>query len=178
MNITEFSTPFSKGSNATNSSSASSSSANASSSQGGPNPQLWDMNAFGFLSGPLLIVTIILPVIMGPITRWLLQTYITLKRFWRLIYVFVGVAIITLYYTPDTGAIGLGLCDGSILGIAVMRAIYRLREGNNIALDICFSLLMSALYTLDFIFVTHFPLGLLGWAILLWRLGKGTTFVI
>lgn len=102
--IMEFATPFSAISkttktdsviqNPTSSSSASAYSVSTGSSQGTPNPQLWKMSAFGILSGPLLFVTIILPIIMGPTIRWLFQTYLRLKRLWRFALALVLVAII------------------------------------------------------------------------------------
>ena len=76
MNITEFSTPFSTNFNTTSPSSAGSGSASASCSQGSPNPQLWNLSAFGKLSGSLLLVTIIVPVIIGPMTRFLVRTWV------------------------------------------------------------------------------------------------------
>lgn len=175
MNITEFSTPFSTSYNATNSSSAGSSSASVDSSQGSPNPQLWNMSAFGILSGPLPFVTIILPVIMGPITRWLLKTYIRLKRFWRLVYVFMGVVIVALYYTPDTNVVGLMLCDIPILAIAC-KGVWDNFRSKEIKLYGCFFILVVGFFYLDFSVSKYFPFGLLGWVMLLWMQRRGSTF--
>ena len=77
MNIVESSTPISTKYNTTSSSSgaACSGSASVSCSQGSVNPQLWDMSAFGILSGSILLVTLIVPVILGPITRWLFRSW-------------------------------------------------------------------------------------------------------
>ena len=92
MNTIEFPTPFSPSNMTspalaipatTSPSSTYSSSATPISSQGSPNPQLWNMSAFGILSGPLLFATIILPVIVGPLTRWLLQTSTILLKLFR-----------------------------------------------------------------------------------------------
>ena len=49
----------------------------------GPNPQVWDLRWFGILSGPLLFVTIILPLIIGPTIRCLLKSYIRSRRTWN-----------------------------------------------------------------------------------------------
>ena len=77
MNIAEYSTPISTKYNTTSpsSSAACSGSASVSCSQGSVNPQLWNMSTFGILSGSIFLVTLIIPVITGPITRWLLRSW-------------------------------------------------------------------------------------------------------
>ena len=51
------------------------------------NPQLWDMKWFAILSIPLLFVTIIVPIITGPVLHWLFGAYAKLKPFRRVIVV-------------------------------------------------------------------------------------------
>ena len=73
MNIAD-SSPLSSTKNNTTSSSSSaacSSSASVSCSQG----KLWNMSAFGILSGSILLVTLFVPVIIDPIMRWLLRSW-------------------------------------------------------------------------------------------------------
>lgn len=184
MNITEFSTPFSMNYNMTNpntptatsSNSTNSSSASTSSSQGSPNPQLWNMTAFGILSGPLLFVTIILPVIMGPMTRWLFQSYIKLKRFWRLVYVLVGVASIVSYYIERNVYLPY-VFDVPLVFIAVNRLVEAFLRKWRKRYWIFFSLVVTCCTLVDTLFLVYFPFGLCGWAILLWLQLRGYTFV-
>ena len=79
MNIIESSTPFSTNHNTTSSSSSSSAacsdSTSVSCSQGVPNPHLWNMSTFGILSGSILLVTLVVPVTLDPITRWFLRSW-------------------------------------------------------------------------------------------------------
>lgn len=75
MNIAQSSTPFSTKYNTTSSSAAYSGSASVSCSQGSANPQLWNMSAFGILSGSILLVIFIVPIVIGPITRLLLRSW-------------------------------------------------------------------------------------------------------
>ena len=57
----------------------------------------WNMKWFAYLAAPLLFVTIILPIMAGPIFRQLLQWYIRLRNFWR-----VGFVISWILYTIAT----------------------------------------------------------------------------
>lgn len=77
MNIAESSMPFSTKYNTTSSSSsaACSNSASESCSPRSANPQLWNMSAFGILSGCIFFVTLGVPFIFGPISRWLLRSW-------------------------------------------------------------------------------------------------------
>ena len=78
-----------------NSSSDSATSSNATTTingtnQGNSTPQLWDLRWFPLLSGPLLFGTIILPLITGPIIRYLCQSYVKLRVYWRLAFVLLA----------------------------------------------------------------------------------------
>ena len=66
------------------------------STQGNSTPQLWDLRWFALLSGPLLFGTIILPLITGPTIRYLCQSYVKLRVYWRLGFVLLAtVSLIT-----------------------------------------------------------------------------------
>ena len=187
MNITQFSTPFSTSYNTTStnwsiptsisSSAGSSGSAVGSSNQSSPNPQLWNISAFGQLSGPLLLVTIIIPIIVGPTIRWLLQTYIRLRRFWRLVYVTLGLAVICLYYTPVPSLVSWLLCDVPLCFIAGLGFNARIRSKERLRY-LAFLAFIMALSAVDFFTVTLFPFGLLGWATLLYFQRRGSTFIL
>ena len=58
--------------------------------QGNSTPQLWDLRWFALLSGPLLFGTIILPLITGPTIRYLCQSYVKLRVYWRLGFVLLA----------------------------------------------------------------------------------------
>ena len=51
---------------------------------------IWDIRWFGLLSAPLLFVTIILPLILGPSVRKVCHNYVRLRVYWR-------VGLITLF---------------------------------------------------------------------------------
>ena len=101
--------------------------------QGSPNLQLWDLRWFAFLSGPLLFGTILLPLITGPTIRYLCQSYVRLRVYWRL--GFVVLVLISWWltyalqsYDPGVGVAGLKVaCDGilSITGFYEMFIVWR-----------------------------------------------------
>ena len=99
MNITEFSTPFSTNSNTTSSSSAGSSSEGASCSQGSSNPQLWNMSTFGTLSSSLLLATIVVPVMIGPMFRFFVRTRELWVCFVILFVLLFGLSLIAAFAT-------------------------------------------------------------------------------
>lgn len=96
-----------------------------------PNPRLWDLRWFFYLSVPLLCVTIILPLITGPILRGLFQSLSKLWKFWRLSFVLSGFVYLICYYSlvfTESVAQSLaswlltGICDGPL-------AIFTLYQG-------------------------------------------------
>ncbi len=103
MNVTEGSADswlhVRSNNNKTNSGSNSTTSSN--NDQGSPNPQVWDLRWFALLSGPLLFGTIILPLITGPAIRYLCQSYVTLRVYWRLGFVFLAVTYLILFYSLE-----------------------------------------------------------------------------
>ena len=119
------------------------------------NPRTWDIKWFAILAGPLLFGTIILPLITGPALRWLSQSYVKLKAFWRLGFVLVGVIYLILYYTliseTDTyGALVLtALCDGPLEIIAFYQLWAALRRKTRRVTWGLFWVLSSLLLCLD-----------------------------
>ncbi len=107
MNITEGSADnwlhVRSNNNKTNSGSNSTTSSN--NDQGSLNPQVWDLRWFALLSGPLLFGTIILPLITGPSIRYLCQSYVTLRVYWRLGFVFLAVTYLILFYSVEFSAV-------------------------------------------------------------------------
>lgn len=65
---------------------------------GSPSPQIWDLRWFALLSGPLLFGTIILPLITGPAIRYLCQSYVALRVYWRLGFALLAIAYLILFY--------------------------------------------------------------------------------
>ena len=100
MNITEGSANnwlhVRSNNNETNSSSNTTSNNNI---QGNLTAQVWDLRWFALLSGPLLFGTIILPLITGPAIQYLCHSYVTLRVYWRLGFVFLAVAYLVLFYS-------------------------------------------------------------------------------
>ena len=70
----------------------------ASGGQSAPTQRFWDMRWFAILSAPLLLGTILLPLLVGPVVRWTFRRYVKLGVFWRLIFVLIGLAYPALYY--------------------------------------------------------------------------------
>ncbi|KAG8534063.1 uncharacterized protein KY384_000906 [Bacidia gigantensis] len=61
-------------------------------------PQVWDLRWFAILSAPLLFGTIILPLITGPVLRYVWTSYIRLRSYWRLSLVLLAIIWPALYY--------------------------------------------------------------------------------
>ena len=107
------------------------------------------------LTVPLLFATIILPLVIGPSIRWLLQTYYTVRRFWRFFIFPLVPAYLACYYkfsnNRPVNILLIQVRDNTVLGIAVVGAYRDLREGNrNIAwrLFMLFTLLCTLLENL------------------------------
>lgn len=75
------------------------SSPSSSAGSGNSNPQLWDMKWFTILSVPLLFGTIIVPIITGPVLRWLFRGYVKLKPFLRVIVIVLALSVSLTVYT-------------------------------------------------------------------------------
>ncbi len=110
-------------------SSNSTTSNNDNNNQGSPNPQVWDLRWFALLSGPLLFGTIMLPLITGPAIRYLCQSYVTLRVYWRLGFVFLAIAYLGLFFglavSVPTGALSLDMI------CSVTLTLYALYQGYN-----------------------------------------------
>lgn len=120
------------------------------------NPRTWDIKWFAILAGPLLFGTIILPLVTGPALRWISQSYIKLRAFWRLGFVLFGIIYLILYYTllttSDTyGATVLtALCDGPLEMVAFYQFLAALRQKQRRVTWGLFWVLSSLLLCLDF----------------------------
>lgn len=66
--------------------------------QDAPTQRLWDMRWFAVLSAPLLLGTILLPLLAGPVVRWTFQKYDKLGIFWRVIFMLIPTVYLILYY--------------------------------------------------------------------------------
>ena len=94
--------------------------------QGNSSPQLWDLRWFALLSGPLLFGTIILPLITGPIIRYLCQSYVKLRVYWRLGFSLVAIAyLITtiLSYFVAGGGLTQIAFDSACLGFILYQIL-------------------------------------------------------
>lgn len=101
-----------------------------------PSAKIWNMKWFAYLAAPLLSVTIILPILAGPIFRQLLQWYIRLRNFWR-----VGFIIFWILFTVATyvslyrsGFYGFGMLiiyDSSIVGVTTGRVYFAFKAARS-----------------------------------------------
>lgn len=99
---------------------------NNNNNQGSSNAQqFWDLRWFALLSGPLLFGTIILPLIAGPTVRYLCQSYVTLRVYWRLGFVLLAIAYLILFYVFNSAAAGaLELMCDIALSIFVSYSVF------------------------------------------------------
>ena len=151
-----------------------------------PTPRLWDMRWFGYLSGPLLFGTIIVPLIAGPTTRFLFRSWERYRGFWRVALIVFWFIYFALYYALGRYTYGSHILsmfsDLALMVLPVARfyaAMHRHRGlslskkvlGFVINYDICILLGAFACFFLDL--TTNFPVpwGALGWvAVFLYRL--------
>lgn len=117
-------------SNSTHSNSTHSNSTQSNSSAGDATQRLWDLRWFPILSVPLLFATIILPLIAGPLVRWLLQTYLRFRKFWRFALPVTVVVYLICYYSlveVEGGEVIrlvlFSICDVSVILIGGVRAL-------------------------------------------------------
>ncbi len=139
MNVTETSTSLIPNSsigpsNGSQPNSTQSNSTQPGGSESDSTQRLWDLRWFGILSAPLLFATILLPLIFGPSIRWLLQTYLQLRRFWRFSIVPVVVVYYICYYIylndhRIVNEILYRISDYSVLSIGLIRCMIALVKG-------------------------------------------------
>ena len=120
------------------------------------NPRTWDIKWFAILAAPLLFGTIILPLVTGPVMRWLSQSYIKLRTFWRLGFVIFGIIYLVLYYTlitktnTDGATVLAAVCDGPLELFAFYQLFKALRDKQRRTIWGLFWALASLLLCLDF----------------------------
>ena len=144
--------------------------------QGNSTPQLWDLRWFALLSGPLLFGTIILPLITGPTIRYLCQSYVKLRVYWRLGFVLLAtVSLVTclILNLNDQGDAGSWISSASnvMLQIIIVHqtvSSWRLRKSRRIwflrvSLVVSCLCLAINIATEDYIGDLPIPLGFTAW---------------
>ena len=142
--------------------------------QSSPNPQVWDLRWFALLSGPLLFGTIILPLITGPAIRYVCQSYVTLRVYWRLGFVFLAVTYLTLFYNTVTLKMYImltGTCDIALLVFVWYQVFIAWRFKKLRWVWTCCLVLVLVVWLLDY-GVSHtgkliVPFGFCGWILIL-----------
>lgn len=170
MNITE--TPTSLIANSSNNSSNASqdNSTQSSSSDVDPTQRLWDLRWFGILSGPLLFLTIIFPLIIGPLIRWLLQTYLRVRGLWRNFIFIPGLVFLVCYYKylnnhRLVNTVLISLWDGSVLLIGIFRLCKALHSKEKRAKWGIFVLFAIVCLMIDEFVTEPVLLGMFSWSI-------------
>lgn len=143
------------------------------SNQGSSSPQIWDLRWFSLLSGPLLFGTIILPLIIGPAVRYLCQSYVTLRVYWRIGFALLAIAYPILYYslafsgTEDRFLLSVLLrfiCDTTFAIFMLYQFFYawRLRR-RRLVWTLCALLVPGTVWFFDRLSVLHLSFGFFGW---------------
>ena len=169
LNLTSYNANISSSSNS-NTSSDNSTTNNT--DQGSPSPQLWDVRWFALLSGPLLFGTIILPLVTGPAIRYLCQSYVTLRVYWRLGFSFLAIAYPGLTYglwfngASDYGYIGgliLTILPSISISLYALYQIYAWRGKARWLVLASLILLVLFVWMATFLWGPSIPFGYLGW---------------
>ena len=140
---------------------------NTSSSASSPDPRLWDMKDFGYLAGPLLFGTIIMPLISGTLLRFVVKTYTNLVPWWRLASAVLWLLCLIGVYTFDINLVVdvfRTFFDASMVGV-VMYETYRAfrKKKHRILLSVFLAGILVCL-TLDWFMGLPIP-GTVAWAI-------------
>ena len=143
----------------------------SSSSENDPTQRLWDLPWFAILSVPLLFATIILPLVIGPSIRWLIQTFLTVRKFWRFSIFPIVPAYLACYYKflnnhSVVNQVLLSLCDGTVLIIAVLGLWRAVREGTKMKRWASFLLFAIGCTLVNELVVMPFLMGTLPWLML------------
>lgn len=95
------------------------------------NPQLWDLRWFALLSGPLLFGTVILPLVTGPAIRYLCESYVTLRVYWRLGFSLLAIAYFFLFYLLDISLYLNIICDTTLVSFVSYQVLsaWRFKRG-------------------------------------------------
>ena len=176
MNISEMSTSLMPSSDngtltGSQSNSSQSSSDQSSSTENDPTQRLWDLRWFAILSVPLLFATIILPLVIGPSIRWLLQTFLTVRKFWRFSIFPIVPAYLACYYKflnnhSIVNQVLLNLCDVTVLIVGILGTWRAIREKMKIKRWASFLLFAIGCTLVDELVVMPFLMGTVPWLML------------
>ena len=137
-----------------------------------PIQRLWDMRWFALLSAPLLFGTILLPLLTGPFIRWVVKSYLSIGRFWRVGFFVAFASYMSLYYNTleDSWAAEIltVLFDTplAILGAYCIYQAYRLRTRTALWTSTWVSIVIIICFCLDFVNSIPSPIllyGSFGW---------------
>ena len=139
------------------------------------------MRWFAYLAAPLLFVTIILPIVAGPIFRQLLQWYIRFRNFWRFGFVISWIFYtITIYILASRASIdysanlvGFSMLlayDTSILVMALARVYFAFMAAQSqrgsiyhVVLNLLFAVGAAGTIMLDFLIHVRVIMGTFAW---------------
>lgn len=147
----------------------------------GPTAQVWDIRWFAILSAPLLFVTIILPLLIGPVLRSTIHSHVKLRPYWRAalgipalclwIWSYAGLSRYSRYtvkyspytvlYTRYTAVFGFDVCH---VGLLMGRIWLSRRSRRHAWLWIFFALFSLALLLLD-VWCRSYVVGWIGWVV-------------
>ena len=153
------------------SNSSQSSSNQPSSTENDPTQRLWDLRWFAILSVPLVFATIILPLVIGPSIRWFLQTFLTVRKFWRFSILPIVPAYLACYYKflnnhSVVNQVLLNLCDVTVLIIGILGLWRAAREGTRMKRWASFLLFAIGCTLVDEFVVMPFLMGTIPWLML------------
>ena len=135
-----------------------------------PTQRLWDLRWFPILAAPLLFTTIILPLIVGPSIRWLAQTGLKFRKFWRFSIFFGLAGYLTLYYiylnNRRINTALISIFDGSAWLIGFHRLVRAVLVKKNRVMWFVFLALASACIVVDEYVTEPFLMGILAWLLL------------
>jgi hypothetical protein len=129
-----------------------------------PGPYLWPFESFLYISVSLTAVTILLPIIAGPISRWTVRSFSHYKNYWRVMVLLLGLGAILALNSSKATTISLLLvgCPQGVLALWMLYGAWKTGKDKIIVstyltiLIICLELDLSV--TTSFSFTAILPL--------------------
>jgi hypothetical protein len=96
-----------------------------------PGPYLWPFKSFWYISVSLTAVTILLPIIAGPISRWTVRSFSHYKNYWRVMVLLLGLGAIVALSRSTAYTIyqWIVICPQGVLALWMLYRAWRTEKG-------------------------------------------------
>jgi hypothetical protein len=94
-------------------------------------PHLWSFKSFWYIAAAVSAVTSLLPVIIGPTSRWTFRSFFRYKNYWRVMVIVLGLGAIIALCVTISAVVYLIVftCSQGLLGIWLLYRAWKTNKG-------------------------------------------------